>query len=1266
MAQLEITTLGSVGVRVDGRDVPALSGTKLGLLLAYLAAESPRRIPREQLARLFWPELDSDAARVNLRQALFQLRRHLASAATTLLDTTPRHASLHMQPSVEIDFVQLQRTGPRHEPPGHQSRAEYILGLVQGYRGHFLEPVRALHDLPELSVWAEAQRETHWQTVLGLIEQSLPVLCQEGDPDAAIAEIRRLLTLEPHDPRAHRLLMLAWTVIGDSERALEHHAQLATESTGPLPPLIERTLEEIRALDTPAAPRPRETPAEVQALRPERRRVTVVACQVEVDAASDIEIQRDRIERALAHIDFALLNRHGHVIRSPGPGLVAYFGYPAGREEATVDAVHAAWEALQTIPSGCQLRLAVDSDLIVTGSEAELPDPTGMLTARAQDTARGAPPGTLIVTEAAYQRVSGYFVFRPREDKPGNGYRVTADPGPLDRIEAQAGHGLTPLAGRGRELLQLRAAWETTLRERHPRFLLLQGEAGVGKSRLARSLDQQIRGQARSRFLIKCREDSSRQLLTPVRQALAAWVGQGGMREARQRRFEHAVARVCTTPESGRLLARWLLRPEQGHPLDEELDRDHIIDTLVALVRLRALKGPTLLICDDVHWMDSGTSEFLRRLYQRLHDLPILVTLTARMTFRANWRDLSLDHLRLRGLDEEAAHDLVARLDGEGRLPESLRRELVERGEGIPLFLEELTRFALETTLRGESPGSLPPGLSNLLVARLEQLGPARELAYAAAVVGRDFDTRILSRLQNQPPEVIRRHLGQLTRKGFVEPCGVIDGVRYRFRHALFRQAAYEAMLVSERSTLHGRLADLLQTEARSTGHADDWGRIATHLFHAGRHIEAVAAWLHAGEQAFAHGMLPEAAQYFEDALACLDREFGAADAPGRMAHETLRALGGLGASNLALLGYGSREVNALFARATDNPALHEDPVQHFRILWGLWHGAGSWHGFAEAHRLADEMEQLAEGSGDRLLRIAAHYVQGNTHFWTGQFDRALDHQTRALALYRETDHSALIARHTENPAISARGFMAWTLFFQGNHARAWEEMETACDQAHRLEHHPTEAFVHTFRATLAFFSDDPVGALPAAHRTLAIAREYDYPLWRVAGTTIESWAQTRDGARDATGLLREQVEAMRHIMDGVSTIFLWILLDALRITRADPAERVQTAEQALASCAQRGDHCFRPALMRLHAEALLQQGQGQAAEAWQELDAALRLARDQGNPNIEGEILRDYTRFSQDPAWQHWSTQEQARADHRITPRPPRPTTTTPTRDPA
>ena len=1227
LEHLEITTFGTTGVRVGDRDIPALSGTKLGLLLTYLAAEGPRRIPREELAERFWPELDTESARVNLRQALFQLRRHLAPVTPAPLHATVRYVQFQPPPSARIDFLELDQALAAGSEPDND--AGHALEILRAWRGQFLESMPLAAQLPGLADWLEARRAAAWSGLLGLLERHLPDVGQTDHGEALLGEFQRLHATAPDDPQLNRLLMLALAASGAADQALEHYAELEARITPG--PQLARTRDEIlsrRAEHDDGASGGYPAATATPALRPERRRVTVVACHVTPDERLDVELQHQQMESTLAQLDLVMLNQRGHVVRAPGFGLLAYFGYPAGREEATLDAVRAAWEALQRTPGDRPLRLAVDTGLIITGTEADLPDPAGLLTARAQDMARGAGPRSLVVSSAVHARIAGYFTVQGHDTAGTATYRVTGHPGPRDRLDAQQARGLAPFTGRTRELGLLRRQWNAAISERRPRFLLIQGEAGLGKSRLARRLDCEVRQQTRSRFHLKCHEERSRHLLAPVRQALAAWLGTGRMAPARLRRLAAALEGPEITAQQALDLARWLTRPDAG--ADGVLpDRDAIIDRLADLVGARARHAPVLLICDDVHWMDSGTAEFLRRLHQRLPDRPLLVILTARMSFRSRWRDLTLEHLRLHRLDDVDANALVTQLDPGRRLSTRRRRQLVRRGEGVPLFLEELVHHALEH-LRESDPEltALPPGLSNFLVARLEQLGPARELAHTAAVIGREFDTDTLARLTGQSADTLRPQLDHLVGKGFVEPVGLLEGVRYRFRHDLFRQAAYESMLLGERARLHGALAGMLREDATQSGDPADLGCLATHLQRAGRHPEAVAAWLEAGENALGRSMLVEAARHFEDALACLDAEPPEALRDLDRRPTMLRALVGHGTACMPLRGHGTRDVTTAFKRALRIDAIEQDPVLHFRALWGLWHGTGAPHSLDDPQRLAAEMAQLAEASGDRLLTIASHYVQGTMHFRAGRLTDALEHLTRAITLYRPEDHPELIARHPENPAIAAHGVMTWTHLLLGDHAAAWAEMDTVCDRTRNLRHQPTEALATTFRAILAFLADEPKEVLPAARRARSIADTGDYPLWRAASMTLEHWALTRQGDRDALEPVRTQAVTTGELMSGLQPLFQLVLLDALRARGEAPEPRLAVADKALAAAEAQGGSGFAPALRRQRAEALLERSNGRDPEGWKELERARQQAHAQGNPNVERQVCLDHTRF--------------------------------------
>ncbi|WP_019021086.1 AAA family ATPase [Thioalkalivibrio sp. ALE23] len=1261
LAQLEITTLGTERVSVDDREIPALSGTKAGLLLIYLVAESPRRVPRRELAELFWPELDSNNARVNLRQGLFQIRRHLGDTLAENLQAATRDVGFRVDDRCHADFLRVAAEdtsfGPAFVAPAEASPEDALnladreLARLELYQGHFLATDAVAEGLPRLEAWVRQQRDVLWSHARAAVERLHEYLRRAGEPERGIREMRRLLDLAPADEPLNAVFLRTLLLAGQPARAEEHYRrveQLLEETDGHAPgPALAEIREQLERARDDGVQRTDRAPAPATALRQERRRLVLVVCDLRAPEHLDIEEQWERIRTALETLDALLLAHHGHVVRAPGQGLLAYFGYPAGREEAMMDAVRAAWQALGTAPSGVELRAAVDIDTVVTGDDPDIPDPAGRFTARVQAVARSLRPGILWVSAAVRENLEGFFEFQPWRGRPG-GFRVIEDPGPRDRVDARPATRQAPLAGRDAELRRLRGEWDRA-RRGGSRWVLIQGEAGMGKSRLARGLAEQVDGHGVVRAL-KCREDTARQLLAPVRQTLGRWAATRNRRAAAERLLRRLLQRHGEAAEKAATIAGWLTCPTTpDHELfrSGNVDRDHLLDALVDLtltgVRGRAL----LLIVDDLHWMDSATSEFLRRLHHRGRDAALMVVLTTRMSYRSEWRDVEMESIVLQGLDNAAAGHLVAALDPGQALPRTVRDELVARGEGVPLFLEELTRFALEHGHPGTPGDELPPGLNNLLIARMEQLGPARELARAAAVIGRDFSVNILARLLERSTEHVRQQLGLLMRKGFVEPAGVSEGNLFRFRHALYRESALEAMLRSERSRLHDRLADLLQEEAERPYGAPAGGRVAVHLHQAGRYREAVTHWLQAGEQAFARGMLPEAAQHFQDALDCLQNDL--ADSASLNEADTLRALSGLGSASLALMGYGSRTVHGLFERAAELSRPERDPVEHFRVLWGLWHGAGSCQGFDEAARLAHEAEVVAERSGDRLLRIAAGYVQGNTCFWTGHFRQAMDHQTRTLELYQPRDHPRLIARHTENPAILSRAFFAWTLLFSGNHERAWVEMDRACQHADQLDHRPTQAFVYSFRSALGFFADRPHETLAASRKAHDIAEAYDYPLWRTGAVAVSAWARTRLGDDQAVDIIREQVEIMRSVMDGVSTLFRLFLLDAIRRGAPDPQECLAIADAALDNSLQRGDRCFQPTIRLQRARSLLELAHGADPEGWQELERARADAREQGNPNVERLVLLEVERHARDPDWRQWVARSLRQVDQCI-----------------
>lgn len=867
VVRLELRTLGKTEVRLDGEVLPGLCHTKIGLLLAYLAVEQGRSVPRTELAGRFWPDQEADVGRANLRQALFQLRRHLGEAALPLLRADARQVRLCPEAGVSVDGLRLEAcawpTAQRRLDPAR------LLAELAAYQGHFMADLGLPPEAVGLEDWLTQNRQRFWRAALAVLEQCL---VEPPGPEAneqILRDLQRLLDLEPFDEVLHRLMMRALAASRQPTRALDHYlafeASLRRELDTRPGPTLRRLYSEMRERLAPAA----QDTVEDVSLRPERRRVALVVCDFRPLPRSagqtDVETLTAAVQQGAARVESALFEHRGHIVRLPWACLVGYFGYPSGREEATLDALRAAWEVLQNLPAGARPRLAVDSDVIITGSDPEVPDPAGLLTARALRLAEGGAPGTVSVSPGIRDRFQGRFRFA---DGAGAAPRLMDDLGHADRVEAQAALSAVPLLGRSEPMARLRRAWRRA-GEGRCTSLVIRSEAGMGKSRLARALVEDVRGEAGVVLMLPCRQRLKRQLLMPLRQALSAWIGpRPDQRRARARRrlLQIRLRRHLNDGSGARRLAAWLTDIGDRGLIRQGSDRDRVLDSLVKVLAGESRHRPVLIVCDDAHWVDSGTAELFRRIQRRLARHPVLLILIGRMSFRAKWLHTPADELRLGGLSGADSLRLIEGLDGDAVLSASTRLAISERGEGVPLFLEELTQHALQQHRDGKPGAALPPGLSDLLIARLENLGPCRELAHAAAVIGREFDGRLLARLTGKNLDQVQTLVKQLLAQGFVER----DGGRLRFRHALFHQAAYETLLATERRALHGRLARLLEEDIALGLEAPDHEVLAEHLREAGCPEEAVEHWLLAGEHALSLGMLPEAQQHCADALALL------------------------------------------------------------------------------------------------------------------------------------------------------------------------------------------------------------------------------------------------------------------------------------------------------------------------------------------------------------------------------------------------------------
>jgi TOMM system kinase/cyclase fusion protein len=838
----------------------------------------------------------------------------------------------------------------------------------------------------------------------------------------------------------------------------------------------------IEALDTiagggelPVAPEQSATPAPLTD-HGEHRHLTVMFCDL-VDSTGlaqklDAEAYRRVVQAYQARAGEAIARYAGHVAQYLGDGLLVYFGYPQAHEDDAERAVRAGREVLRELSTlnprlaaehGVELaaRVGIHTGPVVVdqmgGGEKKETLALGDTTNVAARLQGIAEPGSVVISESTLHLVAGLFVTEDRGTpalkglaEPVRVHRVLQPSGVVSRLDRAP--TLTPFVGREQELGLLLDRFEQA-REQQGQAVWIAGEAGIGKSRLAHRLRDRLRESPHT--WLECRTSPYTQssalypVIELIEQAHAFQAEEAA--ESKLARLERGLAHVGLEPaEALPLLASLLsLRlPERYAPLEisPQLARKKTLETLLAWVLALGEKQPVVLLVEDLHWIDPSTLEWLGLLIEQCPTARVLLLLTFRPEFAPPWPSRAhLVPITLSRLRRGEARDLAAQAIPEGVLPDALLDEVATRGDGVPLFVEELAKGVVESRRElGSSLSGLtvPETLQDSLMARLDRLGEAKSVAQLAAAIGREFPYALLESVAPLTEQALREGLGHLVEAELVYQRGLPPNATYTFKHALVQDTAYQSLLESQRRELHGRIAEALEVRF-----ADRVARepelAARHCAEAGRTADAVAHYRRAGERAAQHSAHAEAVAHLERAIGLLDT---LPESPERDRQE-LRLRIGLGASLQATRGMYSPEVEEVYERALSLSRRSRDLPERFQALAGLQ----IFYRNREVRRsleLGEELLAHAERTGEPSERLFAHSTLGVVRQFRGELSEALAHEEQAIALYDPSAHGSLERVYGLEPGIVSLCLASFSLMQLGHPDRALERAEEAIAQA--------------------------------------------------------------------------------------------------------------------------------------------------------------------------------------------------------------------------
>jgi DNA-binding SARP family transcriptional activator/predicted ATPase len=1203
---LELQLLGGFDARLNGRPITAISYNKMRALLAYLAVEREQDHNREALSELLWGDNDYVTARGNLRRTLSDLRRALETPSGQVLFSTGKH-TIRFIPNAFIDALHFTGQALGSETPRDPCKAH----IIDLYRGEFMAGF-SLPDCPDFELWLQIQRETMHRRALALLEQAANYHEHLGDHAKSLQFTLRYTELEPWDEGAHRRAMLLYALNGQNKAAIAQFdtcCRLLKTELGVLPgketlQLVERIRndESGRELTVQILPKPKsQTPAE-------RRQVTVLYCELSATSIDDPDEALALLSIPQARCIEIIRQFSGHLVQTHGGGLLAYFGFPQAHEDAARYAVQAALTMTRETVFNVDMRAGIHTGMIITGTDSSVPDTVGKTSKIAIQLRQLAAPGEVAISMETHSIIAGYFDCMnpgaqclPGHAQPINLFTVTAESGARSRLDASS--QLTPLTGRSVELSVLMALWEKAAQGAR-QFVLIKGEAGIGKSRLLHALKERLSEQSHAIRQLRCFPEFSQSPFHPLIMMLEELFGiENG--DAQQTKFgklaQYLNANYTESAREAIPLLSQLLSLPPGEPhqalfLTPQKQKERTIAVLLDMLQALAAKQPTLLIVEDLHWIDTSTLELLNRFLEQTNTASIFTIATARLEFAPLWKNANASTLTLEPLVENEIVKIITSISDD--IPAESIRLIVARADGVPLFAEEMAKIA-----SGDDQAGVPATLHDLLAARIDTMGDAKYTAQLAATLGREFNLNFLRKISQYSPTVLAHSLNALLNAGLISK---LSDTAHQFKHALIQEAAYQSQTRSARQTVHQRIAQVLLSDFPIVVTTQP-EFLARHLASGGKTRLAIEYWIKAGQRAALSSAVTESIGHFNSGLQLLmqlprNEQRDALESELRL---------NLGTALIAAKGYGSVEAGEAYACAL---ALGGSMYQ---ALWGMWLTSSSRIGHLHSLELAEKLLCMAEQQNEPLQLQQALYAMGNSLLWTGQLEKARLHLERSMALYQPTHHQTMVSEFGENICISCGAQLAWVLWLMGFPDQAGEMREHTLALA-RHENHPYSlCYVSAHSAALSRWMRQIDTTRLLAEETIRLANLHGFPVWLLSGTALHGWAASMQGQTTGVAYIEHGINIVHSAMSGIEAYFLGLLAEALMHAKKFE-ESLQILHRTIDVINAKDDRFLESEIYRLKGECLLSISANNDVQAEACFTQALDISRLHGAKSLE------------------------------------------------
>jgi class 3 adenylate cyclase/predicted ATPase len=912
-------------------------------------------------------------------------------------------------------------------------------------------------------------------------------------------------------------------------------------------------------------------PAANKSVAAERRQLTVASCELLLEArgSMDPEDLREIVRSYQGCVADTARRYDAFIAHTHGNTASLLFGYPHAREDDAERTAHAALSLIAAVatlksPIPLHARIGIATGLVVVGDPASLggaPDVAGETPNIASRLHAIAAPDEVVIAESTRRLLGALFELRDLGvqnlegvAKDGHAFKVVRPSSAGSRFEALHPNRLTTLVGREEELELLLRRWSRA-KAGQGQIVLLSGEAGIGKSRLAAALSEAIASEPHTRLRYFCSPRHTDSALYPIigQMQRAAGLTHDDPPQAKLDKLDALLARTSTPIEDAALFAEMLsLRNDGRYPAldaDPQRRRQRTLEALGLQLQALTRSSPVLMIFEDAHWADPTSLELFGRMVDRLRTLRVLLIVTFRPELDPRWIGRPyVTALTVNRLAERETDAMIDRLAGNKFIPPGIRQDIVERTDGIPLFIEELTKAVLEAESQRaaeraiaaalSSAVAVPASLHASLMARLDRLGPAKEVAQIGAAIGREFSHALLVAVARKPEAELQSALDRLDAAGLLFRQGMPPYATYLFKHALVQDAAHGTLLREPRRALHARIAEMLETEFPEI--VDSRPEIlARHCTEAGLIEKAAGLWGKAGQRSAERSALVEAVEQFTRALELI----ATLPTTPALRRDEVKFQAALITPLVHVKGFAAREVKKaaervllLIEQAEARGETPEDPLMWFSAFYGF----SSFNFVAfngdVLRELAEQFSARAQKHGATVPIMVGHRLMGHALLFTGEIAAAQARYSQGLALYDPKEHRPFAMHFGHDSSVVSLGCRSVAFWLLGYPEKALGDVNRALNDAREMGQAGTLMIALEYTAKIQIHCGHFAAANSLLEELIALARQKGAPYWQALAMSEQGCVLVTTG--DCSGAVRRLTSGMTTLRSTGTTLY--------------------------------------------------------------------------------------------------------------------------------